>query len=370
MLRIRRRAALLCVLAAAASVAACSSGAATTSGSGSGSGSITVAASLAGQRYTPAEVAAASGSYAVKPLFAVPKKLPKKYRIVFLNNGKSNAFFATWSQSMYAAAKFYGVSFQDIDLNFLYENELSDLRQLATTQTPDVVGANTMNSAVDNQIKLYHAKLVMIDGSFGNAPNYGVPNAQVGQLAIQVLTPYYRTKIAGAWKGKKVDVVGMTAPTCSPCDARVQAGFAEAESTLGIPKANTFMLTPQGQDPTTASQSTFAAFLTSHPNDKVLVMSYGDEPVIGAVNAAKAAHRSADVLGVTNGGDAAARAAIRDTSNAGILVASIDYQPYAEGWNFIEAAIATELGQPFQTFKVDRVLTAANVDTYYPNDPK
>ena len=120
--------------------------------------------------------------------------------IVFLNNGKSNAFFATWSQSMYAAAKFYGVSFQDIDLNFLYENELSDLRQLAATQPPDVVGANVMNTAVNNQIALYHAKLVMIDGSFGNAPNYGVPNAQVGQLAIQVLTPFYKTKIAGAWK--------------------------------------------------------------------------------------------------------------------------------------------------------------------------
>ncbi len=154
-------------------------------------------------RYTPAEVAAASGSYAVKPLFAVPKKLPKKYRIVFLNNGKSNAFFATWSQSMYAAAKFYGVSFQDIDLNFLYENELSDLRQLATTQTPDVVGANTMNSAVYNQIKLYHAKLVMIDGSFGNVPNYGVPNAQVGQLAIQVLTPTTGRRCAGCLEGQE-----------------------------------------------------------------------------------------------------------------------------------------------------------------------
>ena len=86
------------------------------------------------------------------------------------------------------------------------------------------------------------------------------------------------------------------------------------------------------------------------------------------MTAAKAANRSADILAVTNGGDAAARAALRDKSNAGILVASIDYQPYAEGWNFIEAAIATAMGQKFDTFKVDRVLTAANVDSFYPND--
>jgi len=94
------------------------------------------------------------------------------------------------------------------------------------------------------------------------------------------------------------------------------------------------------------------------------------KPVIGAVNAAKAAGRGGDVLAITNGGDEAARAAVRDPSNAGILVGSIDYQPYAEGWNFIEAAIATAMGQQFNTFSVDRVLTAQNVDSFYPNDKK
>lgn len=319
--------------------------------------------------YTAAEVAAASGAYKVQPLFAVPKQLPKKYLLAFLNNGKSNAFFATWSQGMTAAAKFYGVDFQDTDLNFKYENELSAYQQLAVKQ-PDVVGANVMNDAVYNQITKDGAKIVMIDGSFKNVPNFGVPDAQVGQLAIQTLAAPAKTKIAGAWKGKKVDVVGLSAPNCTPCDARVKAAFAEAESTLSIPAANTTMLTPQGQDPTTASQSTFNDFLTAHPNDVVLVMSYGDEPVIGAVNAAKTAGRGSDVLAVTNGGDASARAAVRDPSNKSILVGSIDYQPYAEGWNWVEAAIATELGKPFSTYKVNRVLTAANVNSFYPNDKK
>lgn len=370
MSRIHRRLGVLCVAVAVAGVAACTSGTTSQSTSASSQPAASAAGVVSGPAYTPAEVAAATGSYKVQPLFAVPKQLPRKYRIVFLNNGKSNAFFATWSQAMSDAAKFYGVDFQDIDLNFQYENELSDLQQLAAAQKPDVVGANVMNVAVDNQIKQYGAKLVMIDGSFANVPNYGVPDAQVGQLAIQTLAPDAKTKMAGAWKGRKVDVVGMSAPNCSPCDARVKAGFAEAESSLGIPAADTFMLTPQGQDPTSASQSSFTDFLTAHPHDAVLVMSYGDEPVIGAVNATKAVHRGSDILAVTNGGDAAARTALRDPSNAGILIASIDYQPYAEGWNFIEAAVATELGQPFQPYKVDRVLTAANVNTYYPNDKK
>ncbi len=359
-LRRTRLAAIIAVTAATALVAgACSSGSSGTAAKSSG----------ATGDYSAAEVAAGSGSFQVKPLFAVPKTLPKKYSIAFLNNGKSNAFFATWSKGMSDAAKFYGVNFQDADLDFKYENELSAYQQLAVKQ-PDVVGANVMNSAVYNQITKDGAKVVMIDGSFQDVPNYGVPDDQVGQLAIKQLEVPAKAKLAAEWKGRKLDIVGMSAPNCTPCDARVKAAFAQAQTDLGVSASDTTMLTPAGQDPTSASQSTFADFLTAHPTDVVLVMSYGDEPVIGAVNAAKAANRGGDILAITNGGDDSARAAIRDKSNAGILIGSIDYQPYAEGWNFIEAAIATAMGKSFSPFTVDRVLTATNVDEFYPNDKK
>lgn len=339
----------------------------TTSGSNAASSASAAPSSDSGT-YTPAEVAAASGSYQVQPLFAVPKKLPKQYRIIFLNNGMSNAFFAAWHQGMTDAAKFYGVDFQDSDLDFKYENELPAYKQLTTAKAPDAVGANVMNDAVYNQIQQDGAKLVMIDGTYKDVPNFGVPDEQVGQLAIKTLEPAAQQKLAGDWKGKTLDVVGMTAPGCPPCDARIKAGFAQAGTDLSVPANHTFMLTPQGQDPTTASQSTFADFLTAHPNDVVLVFSYGDEPPLGAIAAAKAAGRTGDILAVTNGGDAAARAALRQSSNDGILVGVIDYQPYAEGWNFIEAAIATVMGKQFSAYQVTRVLTSSNVDTYYPND--
>ncbi len=354
----RRSLAVGAAFVIAVALAACSSGTPTGSSSSGDTGT-----------YTAAEVAAGSGSYQVAPLFAVPKTLPKQYNLAFLNNGKSNAFFATWSQGMKDAAAFYGVNFDEADLDFKYENELSAYQQLAV-KVPDVIGANVMNSAVFDAATKDGTKIVMIDGSFQDVPNFGVPDAQVGQLAIKTLADPAKAKIAGDWAGKTLQVVGMSAPNCAPCDARVNAAFDQAVSTLGIPKSQTTMLTPAGQDPTSASQSTFNDFLTAHPNDVVLVMSYGDEPVIGAVNAAKAAGRGGDILAVTNGGDEAARAAVRDKSNAGILIGSIDYQPYAEGWNWIEAAIATAMGQKFGTFDVTRVLTPDNIDSFYPNDKK
>lgn len=316
--------------------------------------------------FTVADIAAATGAYHVKPIFAVPKTLPKTYRFAFLSPGLSYPYFATWSAGMKDAAKFYGVDFDEADLNFKYDTQLDQYKQLAVKQ-PDVVGSQPMNAAVYNQARQDGTKLVLIDGTFNDVPHFGVDDELVGKLAIQTIAPAAKAKIDGAWKGRKVQVVGLTAPNCAPCDVRVKASFAEAGSALGIPVTTT-MLTPQGQDPTTSAGSTFNDFLTAHPNDAVLVVSYGDEPVIGSINAAKAANRGDDVLAVSNGGDSAARLALRDPSNTGILVAALDYQPYAEGWNWIEAAIATAEGKPFGTFSVGRVLTTANVNTYYPKD--
>jgi ABC-type sugar transport system substrate-binding protein len=327
----------------------------------------TPAGAPAGAPYTAAEVAAATAGYRVKPLFAVPKQLPKKYRLAFLNPGLSYPYFATWSAGMKAAAKFYGVDLDEADLNFKYDTEL-DQYKLVAVKGPVVVGSQPMNDAVFSQAERDGVKIVLIDGTFKDVPHFGVDDEQVGKLSIDTMAAAAKARMSGAWKGKKVDVVGLTSPNCTPCDARVKASFADAESTLGIPAANTTMLTPPGQDPTTSAGSTFNDFLTAHPDDAVLVVSYGDEPVIGSINAAKAADRGGDVLAVSNGGDTAARLALRDPSNKDILVAAVDFQPYAEGWNWVEAAIATAMGRPFGTFAVERVLTSANVDQYYPND--
>jgi ABC-type sugar transport system substrate-binding protein len=350
---------VVCALAALIAASGCASS--------GGPGRTAAAGSGGGAAYTAAEVAAATGGYDVKPLFAVPKQLPKKYRLAFLNPGLSYPYFATWSAGMKAAAKFYGVDLDELDLNFNYDTELTQYQQEAV-KYPDVIGSQVMNEATYNQAAKDGTKIVLIDGSFQNAPHFGVDDQQVGKLAVDTIEAAAKAKMSGAWQGRTVDVVGLTSPNCAPCDARVKASFTEAESVLGIPAARTTMLTPQGQDPTTSAGSTFNDFLTAHPNDAVLVVSYGDEPVIGAVNAAKAADRGGDVLAVSNGGDSAARLALRDPSDKGILVAAVDFQPYAEGWNWVEAAIATAMGEKFGTFTVDRVLTAANVDEYYPQD--
>lgn len=349
-------------LTACIALSACTSGNASTAGTTSGG-------KASGAVYTAAEVSAASGAYKVTPIFAVPKKLPQKYTFAFINPAQSYPYFAAWQQGMKAAAKFYGVNLETADLNFQYQNSLSAYQQLEL-KNPTVVGTGSgpMNAPLYNAITKNGAKIVLIDATYKNVPNFGVNDVKVGQLAMQLLQKPAQQKLAGAWKGKRIDVVGMSAPNCPPCDARVKASFAEATKLLNIPSSHDYFVVPPGQDPTTSAQSTFSEWLTAHPNDEALVVSYADEPVIGAINAAKADNRTGDVLGVSNGGDPVGQAALRTSSDRGMLVAAIDYQPYQEGWNWIEAAIAEELGKPFHTYNVDRVLTAQNINTYYPSN--
>ncbi|AUH44601.1 hypothetical protein CXR04_34395 [Streptomyces sp. CMB-StM0423] len=318
--------------------------------------------------YTAAEVAEATGTYKVRSLYAVPKT-HERYRLAFINPSTSFPFFASWSQGMKAAAEFYGVDLMEADLAFKYDQAQSKYDDLAVKQ-PDLVGGggSSLNAPTVAAANRDETPVLLIDGAMKGATDFGINDRQVGELAVEQLTGPVKEKQKSAWKGRKLIVAGISAGNCPPCDARVNAAFAKAQAEWGVSKSDTFRLVPPGTDPTAAAQDTFTDFLTAHPDDVVAVVSYGDEPVVGALNAAKSGRRDQDVLAVANGGDTAARHALRDRANQDMLIGAIDYQPYAEGWNWVEAAIATLRAEDFAEYQVNRVLTADNVDKYYPDD--
>lgn len=319
--------------------------------------------------WTAEEVAEATGPYAVVPLFAVPKDV-ENLQLAFLNPGQSYAFFAAWSQGMKDAADFYGVTVSESDLEFKYEEALAAYEQQSVKQ-PVVVGSGggAMNETTVQAATANGSKVVLIDGGMEGAVDFGVSDEQVGILAVTTIADLVKERVAADWAGKELLVAGITAASCAPCDARVQASFDEAIAQFGIDESATFRLEPPASsDPTTDAANMVTDFLTAHPDAAVVVVSYGDAPVVGAVNAARSANRGSDVVAIASGGDATSRAALRDPANAGILIGSIDYQPYSEGWNWVEAAIATHLGEPFGEYEVTRVLTAENVDEFYPED--
>jgi ABC-type sugar transport system substrate-binding protein len=354
----------------AATVAAAMSFVAVGCGSSDKSSSDTTAkAPSAAATFTAAEVKKATAPYDVDPVYDVPKDVGD-LKLAFINPGKSYPFFATWSEAMKAAAKFYGVSVSEGDLNLKYDTLLSAYQQIAVRQ-PTVVGTGAQVSApFISQAKSDQSKVVLLDASSPDVPSLGVPDQQVGEMAAEKLAEAAKPKLDGDWKGRKIAFVGFSVPNCPPCIARVKAAQAKAKELLGSAISQTVTLQQKGQDPTTTAQDTVTDFLTAHPKDAILFMSYGDEPAIGAVNALKQAHRSEGGLAVALGGDSTARAALRDPSNKASLIGAIDFNPYAEGWNWVAAAIATAKGQKFKPYEVSRFLDVDNVDRYYPDDKK
>ena len=321
-----------------------------------------------GGTWSAEEVAEATGSRAVVPLYAVPKDLPD-LQLAFANPGLSYAFFAEWSTGMTDAAEFYGVELDEVDLNFAYETAIDAYEQMSV-KSPVVVGSGggAFSPAVVEAATANGSKVVVIDGAVEGAVDFGVSDAEVGELAVTELADAVDAKLAGDWAGRDLYIGGVSAANCPPCDARVEASFAAAESSWDIPADHQVRLEPVGTDPTNSAADTFTDYLTAHPDAVTIVVSYGDATVIGAVNAAKSANRPGDVVAMSSGGDASARAALRDPDNEGILIGAVDYQPYSEGWNWVEAAIATHLGDDFGTFTVSRILTSANVDEFYPDE--
>jgi hypothetical protein len=93
-------------------------------------------------RYTPAEVAAATGQHAVVPVYAVPKDLPKAYTLGFIQLDTTTPTFATWILAMRDAAKFYHVHYIQGDEEH-QDQKLLDIYDVMRLQHPTSWGRST-----------------------------------------------------------------------------------------------------------------------------------------------------------------------------------------------------------------------------------
>lgn len=324
------------------------------------------ATGLSDQTFTAAEVVKATDGRVKTPLFAVPKDA--NLQLAFLNPGLTVPTFVEWKQGMEAAAAFYGAKVETSDLDLKYENAATAY-QTAAVKSPVVVGsgAGAANQALVSQLKADDVPLVLIDQQLDGATGFGVDNQAAGKIGGQLLVDAAKRRVSTDWSGESVVYLGVSAASCEPCDTRVKAGAAVAGPALSIGEKARYFLTP---DPGTAdqAQTVVTDFLTAHPDDKIVILGFGDGAAVGSLNALKQAKRLDDAVVASLGGDPSGRAALRDPSNAKAFVGALDFNAYAQGWNWVEAAIATYLDKPFGSYQVRTVLTAANVDEHYPND--
>jgi ABC-type sugar transport system substrate-binding protein len=333
------------------------------SASASPSGS---AAKAAGPVWTAADVAKvarANGVAPFVPVYAVPKKLSKRYKLGFINPDLSNPFFATWSKAMKAAAKFYGVSFVQGNAATKYDRE-TDIYDTLAAQNIDAVGAHPGNTVIAQKAKKAKMPFTTIDSVVKGAASLGVPDVQAGTLAAQLLTPEIKKRLAGTWKGKNVFFVGLGVPGCTPCEVRPHTAFDVLSKSI---KLEGSAFTSEYATPE-VGQKFMTEIMTAHPNSVFAIVPLNDESLIGVIPALKAADKLDDAVAITLGGDPAGRKLLRENPNT--VIAAIDFNPFAEAWNWVAASIAQLQGKKFKPYRLSTTLTPQNVNKLYPNDAR
>jgi ABC-type sugar transport system substrate-binding protein len=320
------------------------------------------------ERYSAQEVKeAVAPEHRVTPIYAVPKCPKEDYKLAFLNPGKNVPFFQSWSDGMRAAADFYGVELFETDLQLKYEDTLNQY-QTVSVREPDAVGTlTTAGPALKARTDAAGVPLIPIDIPIeGNDHFHGIPNEKVGAMGGELLAEEAQGRLEDDWKGRNLLFVQVGDNTCEPCNIRVESALEAARETLDIADSNVVkLLRTEGLGDKAQTQMRDA--LTAHPDDVMLVIGINDGTGVGALQAAQAAGRTDDALVATLGADDQGRDALRN-DRSGAFAGAVDFNPYAEGWTWVEAAIAVLEGEEFEPYEVDDIVTRENVDELYPSD--
>ena len=308
-----------------------------------------------------AQVAKANGVPPFELIYAVPKKLPKQYKLAFINPDLSNPFFATWSKAMKAAAKLYGVSYIEGNAATKYDTETNIYDTLAV-QNFDAVGAHPGNAVIATKAAAAGKPFTTIDSVVPGASHIGVPDVQAGTLAARILSTEIKKRQQGSWKGKSVFFVGLGVPGCTPCEVRPHTALKVLSRSVKI-GGSAFISQYATPD---VGQKFMTDIMTAHPNSVFAIVPLNDESLIGVIPALKAAGKLGSAVAVSLGGDPAGRKLLRE--NPKTVIAAVDFNPFAEGWNWVAASIARLQHRSFKPYRLSTTLTPQNVNKLYPND--
>jgi ABC-type sugar transport system substrate-binding protein len=309
-----------------------------------------------------AQVRAASSPWHCSQVYKVPSS-DAGTKIAFINPGPADPYVAEWSKGYAAAAKYYHLSLKESFLGNYNFSKLVDSYRALASFNPAVVGAlgdAGTGQALIAAVKADHRKLVFIDTEVPGGIQIGLPNFQGGQIEGRSLQKSVTPLLSGAWKGRKIVVVGMSLEGCQPCEERVNGAFSVLKKFL--PKSAQYIKVEDTGDNTAKTQTKMRDIITAHPGAAFIVASLDDETGGGSFNAIRQAGVEKYARLATIGGDNLAVANLSKGSPT--YVASVDAVPFCEAWNWVEAAMAVKDGKKFSPYKFAGVITPSNVAKY------
>jgi ribose transport system substrate-binding protein len=194
---------------------------------------------------------------------------------------------------------------------------------------------------------------------------YGANNYQAGLLAGHYLGRWAKSK----WNGQVDEILLLDAARAGPIIhgrvSGVVVGLGEAlRETMDRSKT----VTIDGDGQFKLSLERVRRHLSKSPKKRVLVGAVNDSSALGAARAFQEAGRAAQCAIVGQNAEPDARAELREPRTP--LIGSVAYFPEKYGEELISLAldILSRRPTPPAKFVRHQVITAANLDHYYPND--
>ena len=320
------------------------------------------------------DIAAAAAPHTVTSIYAVPVCFADGTpTLAYLPYDLSIPILLEYNDGVEDAAEFYGAELLVSDLAGQTAETLNRYEAM-TARDPDVIGTmiNDSDNALNQRVQS-DGRLLLLSGPSFSDPPADAPSvypididAEMGTEVGAMLGELAAARLEEEWSGRNVVFIGVGDDDNAIVKVRTDSALAAAREHVDIEDEDVVRLDTDG-DQTNAQNMTLDA-LTAHPDDVVIIAPLNDETGVAAAQAVRDAGRQADAIIVLHGGGVFARDAMRnDTDN--LILGAIYQNAYAEGWAWVEGAIALHLGDEFEDLFTEHPrITPDNVDELFPDD--
>ncbi len=291
----------------------------------------------------------------------------RRYRLGFAEQGQHTSFNRDVQAGLVAAVEEEGLELVVVDNRYQPRVALRNAEHLIRAGVDLAIEFQT-DEAIAPAIAARYLEagvpLIAIDIPHPGGTYFGANNYRAGELAGRHLGKWARSR----WDGRVDEVLLLGLGRAGTLvRARMSGVMAGLQSVLtGLDTAIVTTLDGDGQFATSLER--VRRHLRRSRATHVLVGAANDASALGAARAFQEAGRAAHCAIVGQNGEADARAELRDPHSP--LVASVGYFPerYGEGLVRLALDLLAKRAVAPAIFIRHSVLTAGNVDHFYPND--
>jgi ribose transport system substrate-binding protein len=291
----------------------------------------------------------------------------KRYRLGYAAQGQNSSFAHEVHASLLAAAPLAGLELIVVDNRYQPKVALRNADHLVKENVDLVIEFQTDESvapAIASRYLEAGIPLIAIDIPHPGATYFGANNYQAGVLAGRYLGRWAKSR----WHGEVDEILLLELARAGALVRARSSGFLEGLTETLRTAASCPVVRIDGDGQFRTSLEKVRKHLRESKARRILVGAANDPSALGAARAFQEASRDAHCAIVGQNAEPDARAELRDPHTS--LVASVAYFPERYGGDLIRLALDILARRPVPpaAFVRHQVITAENVDHFYPND--